>query len=244
MNNLLGELTVSFNGSAIGLLGRLGLNLLFATIVIRVVYYRLYRNRDYVFTYFLINLVTFSLAYLMSRVPIELGLALGLFGVFGILRYRTEGIRVRDLTYLFVVIGIALLHALAVGPMLAHLLIANGAIVTTVSLLEAAPSSGREESRLVHYDRLDLLGPSASAELLEDLRRRTHLPVERFEVGDIDLLRDSAMITVHFKAGDAKPVTAFAVGSPQGTAVGRTVTPPRPESQAREPCGSIRVRRH
>ena len=79
----------------------------------RLVYYRLYRDRDYVFTYFLINLVTFSLAYLLSNVPIELGFALGLFAVFGILRYRTEAIRVRNLTYLFVVIGVALLNALA-----------------------------------------------------------------------------------------------------------------------------------
>ena len=100
---------------AIVLLARLALNVLFTLVVVRLVYYRLYRDRDYVFTYFLINLVTFSLAYLLSNVPIELGFALGLFAVFGILRYRTEAIRVRNLTYLFVVIGIALLNALANG---------------------------------------------------------------------------------------------------------------------------------
>ena len=81
------------------LLARLGLNLVFTTIVVRLVYYRLYKSRDYVFTYFLINVVTFTLAHLLSNVPIELGFALGLFAVFGILRYRTEAIKVRDLTY-------------------------------------------------------------------------------------------------------------------------------------------------
>lgn len=201
MNTLLEALPVSLTGSAIMLLARLGLNMLVTTVVVRFVYYRLYRNRDYVFTYFLINLITFTLAYLLSNVPIELGFALGLFAVFGILRYRTEAIRVRNLTYLFVVIGIALLNALANGGItLAELLIANVVIVGTVAVLEAAPFSGREESRLVNYDRLDLLSPEAAAELLEDLRKRTHLPVERFEIGDVDLLRDSALITICYRS--------------------------------------------
>jgi Domain of unknown function (DUF4956) len=199
--NMLAALAVSLSGSAIMLLARLALNMLITAVVVRLVYYRLYRDRDYVFTYFLINLVTFSLAYLLSKVPIELGFALGLFGVFGILRYRTEAIRVRNLTYLFVVIGIALLNALANGGItLPELLIANAVIVGTVGVLEAAPFSGREESRLVNYDRLDLLSPAAAAELLEDLRKRTHLPVERFEIGDVDLLRDSALITIHYRS--------------------------------------------
>ena len=182
------------------LLARLGLNLLFTTIVVRLIYFRLHKSRDYVFTYFLINLVTFTLALLLSSVPMELGFGFGLFAVFGILRYRTEGIKVRDLTYLFVVIGIALLHALANrGISVAELIIANAAIVTTVGVLEAAPWSGREESRIVHYDRLDLLSPESTRALLEDLRTRTHLPVERCEIGNVDLLRDSAEITIHFR---------------------------------------------
>jgi hypothetical protein len=204
MNTLFDTASVSLSGSAMMLLGRLALNLLFTIVVVRLVYYRLYRSRDYVFTYFLINLVTFSLAYLLSNVPIELGFALGLFAVFGILRYRTEAILVRNLTYLFVVIGIALLNALANGSItLSELLIANGVIVGTVAILEAAPFSGREESRQVRYDRLDLLSPASVADLLEDLRKRTHLPVERFEIGNVDLLRDSADITIHYRSEGA-----------------------------------------
>ena len=198
MNNILGVLSVA--DAAWALLGRLGVDLFFTALTVRVVYYRLYRSRDYVFTYFLINLVTFTLAYLLSNVPIELGFALGLFAVFGILRYRTEAILVRNLTYLFVVIGIALLNALANGGItVSELLIANVAVVGTVAVLEAAPFSGREESRLVRYDRLDLLRPDAADELLADLRKRTHLPVERFEIGDVDLLRDSADIRIHYR---------------------------------------------
>ena len=162
MNDLLGRFALSLSSGAAMLLARLGLNMLFTAVVVRLVYYRLYRNRDYVFTYFLINLVTFSLAYLLSKVPIELGFALGLFAVFGILRYRTEAIKVRNLTYLFVVIGIALLNALANGGItLPELLIANAVTVGTVSILEAAPFSGREESTV---------GPLRSARSVESGR--------------------------------------------------------------------------
>jgi len=183
------------------LLARLALDLFFTGIIVRLVHYRVYRNRDYVFTYVLLNLVTFSLVYLLSSVPVQLGFALGLFAVFGILRYRTEAIQVRNLTYLFVVIALALLNALARAAIgLPELLIVNVVIVGMVCILEAAPFSGREASRLVRYDRLDLLGPETSAELLDDLRKRTHLPVERYEIGDVDLLRDTATITVHYRA--------------------------------------------
>lgn len=183
------------------LIGPLVLNLLCTSIVVLVVYNRLYRNRDYTFTYLLLNLVTFSLAYVLSSVRIELGFALGLFAVFGILRYRTEAIQVRNLTYLFVVIGIALLNALANGGItLTELLIVNGVIVGTVCVLEAAPFSGREMSRHIRYDRLDLLSPDRTAELVEDLRSRTHLPIDRYEIGDVDLLRDTANITIHSRS--------------------------------------------
>jgi len=190
----------ALSDTVISLLAHLALNLFFTGIVVRLVHYRVYRNRDYVFTYVLLNLVTFSLVYLLSSVPVQLGFALGLFAVFGILRYRTEAIQVRNLTYLFVVIALALLNALARAAIsLPELIIVNVVIVGMVWLLESAPFSGREESRLVRYDRLDLLGPETSAALLDDLRKRTHLPVERYEIGDVDLLRDCATITVHYR---------------------------------------------
>ena len=184
---------------------RLALDLLVITIVVRGVYYRLYRHRDYVFTYLLLNLVTFSLALFLSSVPIELGFALGLFGVFGILRYRTEAIPVRDLTYLFVVIGIALLNALAgTNISLVELLVVNGVIAGAVCVLEAASFSGREQSQHVLYDRLELLSPVRSGDLLQDLRARTHLPVDRYEIGDVDLLRDTVDLTIHYRCSERR----------------------------------------
>jgi hypothetical protein len=181
------------------LLLRITLNLAVTAIIVRVVYYRLYRERDYIFTYFLLNIVTFSLAFLLNKVPIGLGFALGLFAVFGILRYRTEAIQVRNLTYLFVVIGIALLNALSNEQIsLVELLIVNGLILGAVCLFEMTPSSVREQSRRVLYDRLDLLGPDTADALLEDLRARTRLPIVRFEIGNVDLLRDTVEIDVYY----------------------------------------------
>jgi len=199
MSELFGAALVPSVATLTSLAARLVLNLLFTIIAVRVVYSRLYHQRDYIFTYLILNVVTFSLAFLLSKAPIGLGSAFGLFAVFGILRYRTEAIQVRNLTYLFVVIGIALLNALANEDIsLVELLIVNVVIVGAVGLLEAASFSGREESRRVVYDRLELLSPDASSELLKDLRSRTRLPVERYEIGDVDLLRDTANITVYY----------------------------------------------
>jgi len=191
------------------LMARFLLDLLFTVIAVRVVYSRLYHQRDYIFTYLLLNLVTFFLAVLLSKSPISLGSAFGLFAVFGILRYRTEGIQVRNLTYLFVVIGVALLNALANDQIsLVELVTVNVIIVGSVCLLEASSFSRREESRQVLYDRLDLLGPATQAQLLEDLRARTRLPVERYVIGDVDLLRDSACITVYYPVSSRRKTAA------------------------------------
>lgn len=207
MNELFGIALLPDGRYLAKLTARLALDLIVTTVVVRAVYYRLYQHRDYVFTYLLLNLVTFSLALFLSSVPIELGFALGLFGVFGILRYRTEAIPVRDLTYLFVVIGIALLNALASTSIsLVELLMVNGAIAGAVCVLEAASFSGREQSQRVLYDRLDLLSPVRSCDLLQDLRARTHLPVDRYEIGDIDLLRDTVDLTIHYRgSADRSP---------------------------------------
>lgn len=191
---------VSDSADLLALAIRLAFDLIFAGIVVRVVYCRFYQQPDYVFTYVVLNLVTFALGFLLSRVPLELGFALGLFAVFGILRYRTEAIEVRNLTYLFVVIGLALLNALTNQRIsLVELLVVNGVIVGAVCVLESASFSAREESRRVVYDRLDLLQPHTADALLEDLRARTHLPVTRYEIGTVDLLRDTTDLTVYFR---------------------------------------------
>lgn len=182
---------------------RLLLNLFFVLLVVRGVYARRY-HRDYAFTYLLLNVVTFFLSFVLSHVRVDIGFAMGLFAVFGILRYRTESVEVRDLTYLFVVIGLAVLNAqVSPGVSLTELLLADVAIVTLVAVLEATPFSRRQETRRVVYDRLDLLRPERSGELLADLRLRTQLPIERCEIGDVDLFRDTAVLLVSYARAHA-----------------------------------------
>ena len=179
------------------LLVRLGVDLFFVTFVVWFVYYRVYKNREFVFTYYVFNVITFSLCVLLRKVPMELGFALGLFGVFGILRYRTEQIRIRDLTYLFIVIGMALINAVANKKVsAAELLLVNVVICGMVALLELPRSVRNHGATPMIYDNLAMLKPGKEQALINDLSERTGMTVVRVEVHTIDFLRDAAEITV------------------------------------------------
>lgn len=197
MNELFGTDQLFDSGDFLKLVSRLGLDLAFASIVIAVVYYRLYRSREYVFTYYIFNVITFSMCVLLRKVPMELGFALGLFAVFGILRYRTEEIRMRDLTYLFIVIGLGIINAVANRKVsLVELLTVNAIIVAVTAALELYPRGYRHGATPMLYDKLELLRPGQHAALLADLKARTGLDIVRVHVNRIDMLRDAAEITV------------------------------------------------
>lgn len=181
----------------IKLLSRTGLDLFFAWLVVGKIYGRLYPDRrDFVFTYYLFNLITFTLCLLLRKVPMELGFALGLFAVFGILRYRTEAIRMRDLTYLFIVIGLGILNAVANKKIsLVELITVDAMIVGVTAIIELSPKHRVFGETPILYDNLGLLAPGRETELHADLAKRTGLPVVRVKVHRIDLLRDAAEIT-------------------------------------------------
>ncbi len=197
MNELFGTDVFFDQPDFLRLLVRMGINLAFTTFIIGYVYYRLYRNRELVFTYYIFNIITFSLCVLLRKVPMEIGFALGLFGVFGILRYRTEQIKIRDLTYLFIVLGVALINAVANKKVsTSELLLVDVAICAMVAILELPRSGRRHGATPMIYDNLALLKPGEQAALLADLSARTGMNVVRVEVNTIDFLRDSAEITV------------------------------------------------
>lgn len=201
-------------------LSRLATRLVFdlgmTTLVIHQVYNRLYRNREYVFTYYLFNAITFLLCSVLRQAPVQSGVALALFGVFGILRYRTDQIRMRDLTYLFIVIGIGVLNGIADGSVsAAEVLFFNGAIVGLTALLELGSSRHPERSIALLYDRLELLVAGREAELLADIRTRTGLDVLRVDIQQVDLLRDAAQITVVHRPQPLGAVTTFAGADPR-----------------------------
>ncbi len=200
MDTLMGFGPVS-SGDVATLAARLALDLSMTALVLHGVYFRLYRRREHVFTCYLFNAVTLCLCVLLRKGPADLGFALTLFGVFGILRYRTEQIRSRDLTYLFVVIGLGLVNG-ASGPevSLAEALAVNGVVVGLTALLELGIGNGREHAIPMCYDRLDLLRPGNEAALVADVSARTGLMVTRVETDRFDMLRDAAEVTVYARA--------------------------------------------
>ena len=192
-------MNVAVDLTSIGaLLARLALDLLFASLLILLVYYRRHRRPDYVFSCMVINLVTFLLCYLTQQTTIQLGFALGLFAVFGILRYRTEAIPIRDLTYLFAAIGLAIFNGMpSPGAGAAELLLVNVVLVGIVTLLEFSGRAGQEH-RAVLYDNIALLSPGREQELYRDLAGRTGLAVVGVRVDRVDLLRESAELTIYY----------------------------------------------
>lgn len=187
------------------LLLRLLLNLCFTFVVVFGVYAKRYGKNEQLFTYVMFNLITFTLCFLLRQVPIELGFALGLFAVFGILRYRTEPIRITDLTYLFVVIGIGILNAVVNEHIsLGELLLVNGSIVGMTAVLELSSLSKRDASVRVTYDAIEQLQQADETALIAELSQRTGLEITKVSIERLDLLRDTAELTVHYRKG-AKP---------------------------------------
>ena len=181
---------------------RFGVDLGFAGIVVYLVYFRLYGGREFAFTYMVFNIITFSLCALLRKVPMEIGFALGLFAVFGMLRYRTEEIRMRDLTYLFIVIGLGILNGVANKKVSLFELLAVNGVIVGITLLELRKNTRRHGSTPMLYDNLSLLRPGQRQELIADLSARTGFEVVRVQVHRIDMLRDAAEITIHYKGGD------------------------------------------
>ena len=128
---------------------------------------------------------------------IQLGFALGLFAVFGIIRYRTESIPIKEMTYLFAAIGLSVVNALANKKVsYAELVFTNAALLGTAAVLEYGFLGRAERVQKIRYDRIALIVPERRAELVADLRERTGLDVKRVEIGDVDFLRDTAEVTV------------------------------------------------
>lgn len=181
---------------------RLALDLACTAAVVNGIYLRRYPRRDYAFTYWLLNLVTFGVAAALSGVRVEMGLSLGLFAVFGIMRYRTEAMRIRDLTYLFVAIGLAILNGVASTPeALVRVAITDVALLGMVLYLEFG-AARRMDSVTVRYDRLELLDHNRKTELIDDLSARLGVRCERAFVQSVDLMHDSVELVVTFRPAE------------------------------------------
>ena len=181
------------------LLLRFLFNLLVVSVILRCFYYPKSKRRDYYFTFTLISISIFLMIFLLGSVKLKIGFALGLFAIFGIIRYRTESMPVREMTYLFVIIAISVINALAVEISYAELLGTNLLFVFSIWLCESSRYLRHVSCKLVQYDRIELIRPDKKDELLKDLQGRTGLYIIRVEVGHIDFLRDSAILKLYYE---------------------------------------------
>jgi hypothetical protein len=192
-------------GFVAGLVNKLGgkyfLRLLIDAIATVVLLYAIYlpnnhRNREYLFTFLMLNLVIFHIAFLLNDVTLSLGAAFGLFAVFGLLRYRTEDIPMKDMTYLFLSIAFGLIVAVARGDW--EPAIVCCIILIPTFLLDSSLIFKKELHQDVRYEHLELVKPEHHSKLIEDLRNRTGLDIHYVNVRNIDFVRDTATVRVYY----------------------------------------------
>ncbi len=166
-------------------------------ILLRGIYFRITPNRDSVFSFFLFANGVFLITYFLHNIDLSMGFAFGLFAVFAMLRYRTEPIAIRDMTYLFVVIGLALMCSIS---KLSYLELA--ALTALVCILAGAGETRilapRVLERKIIYDNIELIKPSHADELRQDLTKRTGLDIVKVEIGRVDYLTDSAQLLIFY----------------------------------------------
>lgn len=174
-------------------------NLLVAIVIVRFIYFPAKQNKNYVFTFLAFNTAVYFVMSVLTSVEISVGVGFGLFGLFSLLRYRTETMPSREMTYLFIIIALPVLNSILIGnEEWLSLLLANTAVVATLFVLEQEWGFQYELSQTVAYERIELIKPENHDLLLADLRERTGLPVKRFEVGRINFLRDTAKIKIYY----------------------------------------------
>ena len=183
-------------------------NLLIVWGIVHFFYYPKGRRRDYYFTFLLLSVSIFMLIYLMDGSNLQIGAALGLFAVFGIIRYRTESVPIREMTYLFFLVALSVLNGTKADLSLVERLIANGLLVATVWVSENYLLVSKVGCKFVRYDNIDLIVPERYNELKADLEKRLGVDIVRVEVGAVDFLTDMTMLRVYYKdpVGAIKPV--------------------------------------
>lgn len=191
---------------------RFGINLFVIFIIVRLLYYPMRRNRDFLFTFFLFNIINFLICFLLSSAKLKMGFAFGLFAIFSILRYRTVTVPVREMGYFFISVTLGIINALTTNEQgMILLILANLIILGVAWIIDHKVRVVHENYKEVIYDRIDLIAPEKREEMLADLRQRTGLAVHRVEFSRIDFFRDTARIYIFYN--DNRNDSAVAIGA-------------------------------
>ncbi len=188
--------------SIYNLLLRFAFNLIAGWILIHFAYFRRSHRRDYYLTFMLFSTTMFLMIFLMENVKLQIGFTLGLFAIFGMIRYRTETVPVREMTYLFVIIGLSVINGLAMTVSYAEIVLTNVLLIGLCFLLEWLIGRKQLSEKLILYEKIDLIVPEKREEMISDLEQRTGIrPIIKVEIGHIDLLRDATFVKIFYKAG-------------------------------------------
>lgn len=184
------------------LLFRFAFNFLVIWILIHFFYYRKSRRRDYYFTFILISVSMFFLIYLLGSVKLKIGFALGVFAIFGIIRYRTESVPIREMTYLFTITAISVINALSVQISYTQMVATSLIFLIVTFALENIRWKKHTNCKMILYDKIQLITPDKREELMADLKERTGLNISKVEIGHIDFLKDAAYIKAYYDSND------------------------------------------
>ena len=198
---LLGVPLINTDG-LIEMLARFAVTMTFSFIIIGWLYYSRSKRKDWCFCFTMIAVTVFLLIFLLGHEKLQIGLALGLFAIFGIVRYRTEAIAIREMSYLFMIIGVAVINGLATSVSYAELIVTNTIFVVAAWVMERSSLMDKVNVKLVKYDKINLITPDKYDEMMADLKARTGLNIQKFEVGYIDFLKDIALVKVYYKTAD------------------------------------------
>lgn len=176
---------------------RLSIDLVSVFILIRFLYFPVYKNRENFFTLFIFNLIIFLITFILNKSDMSMGAAFGLFAVFSMLKYRTEGITSKDMTYLFLVIAMGLITALSKGSWL-ELAFINAIILLSTLALETTFLMKKEVSKTIQYENIEMIKPVHRTELTADLENRMGIKINRIAIGKIDFLKDTAVVRVYY----------------------------------------------
>ena len=179
------------------------INLLFVGIVVRGFYYPKCKKGEYFFTFILIAISIFLLIYLLGGVKLKTGFALGLFAIFSIIRYRTEQVSIREMTYLFIIIAMSAINGLVIEELsYSEMVLANLLFIASVWVCESNLVIRHLSYKVIKYDNIALITPDKEEELIADLKKRTGLEIVKVEVGGIDFLKDAAIIKMYYRPAD------------------------------------------
>ncbi len=200
--------------SLLHLLMRFAFNLIVTWVIARYCYYVKSQRKDYVLTFMLFGAAMFLLIFLMESVSIQIGMTLGLFAIFGVIRYRTETVPIREMTYLFIIICVAVINGLALNISYVELIVANLLLVLLILCVEGRRLLRHTSAKLVIYEKINLITPDKREEMIADLEERLGHKVEKVEVGHVDFLRDVAFVKVYYELAPGETNSVETVTKP------------------------------